>query len=152
MQQELSLGLITAVITGGLFAVLVSIEGSMARVVGAINASLLEHLVAGGLSVIVVVFLILRGGFDWSPVRGVLPQAALAGVIVLVAVAGVAYAMPRVGVLAGVLALFFGQMGIAVLIDSIGLAGYEKIPLSPQRIIGLLIMTGGIYLVVPRNG
>ena len=47
MLQRLNLGVIVAVITGGVFGAVTAIEGNIARSVGAINASLLEHSIAG---------------------------------------------------------------------------------------------------------
>lgn len=152
MQQGRTPGLIAALITGGIFAVVTGIEGTMARTVGAINASLLEHLAAGLLAVIGVAIVLLRGSLDLSAARSVMPLAGVGAVLVIFAVAGVAYAVPRIGVAAGNLALVAGQMTVAVTMDTLGVAGYERIPLTPMRAAGLLLMVVGTYLVLPRNG
>jgi transporter family-2 protein len=152
MQQRMNVGVIVAVITGGLFGVVTTIEGAVARSVGAINASLLEHFFAAFIAIPAVIILFLRGNLTLDNTRDILPISALAGVLVLVAVAGVAYAMPRVGVAAGNMALVAGQMAIAVLIDTVGVAGYEKVPLTLPRVAGLLLMVVGIFLVLPRQG
>ena len=70
----------------------------------------------------------------------------------LIAVAAISFAVPRTGVAAGNFALVFGQLMIAALIDAIGFPGMGKIPLTPIRILGLLVMAIGIYLVLPREG
>ena len=151
MLQRLNLGVVVAVITGGVFGAVTAIEGNIARSVGAINASLLEHSIAGLIAIPAVLIIILSGRLEWGTAKSVLPQSAIVGVLVLVAVAGVAFSMMRIGVTAGNMALFLGQMFIVVLIDTVGIGGYPRVPLSLPRIAGLLLMVGGIYLVLPRS-
>jgi len=152
MQQRLNLGVIIGAISGGIFGVVTSIEGTVARSVGPINASLIEHVFAACIAIPAVIILFMRGSLTWENTRGILPQSALAGVLVLVAVAGFAYAMTRVGVAAGNMALIFGQIAIVVLIDTIGVGGYDKVPLTLPRVAGLSLMAVGVYLVLPRQG
>jgi transporter family-2 protein len=152
MLQRLNLGVVVAVITGGVFGVVTALEGNIARTVGAINASLLEHSIAGLISIPAILFIIYSGRLEWNTAKSVLPLSAVVGVLVLVAVAGVAFAMPRLGVTAGNMAIIVGQMMIVILIDTFGWAGYTKIPLTLPRITGLLLMFAGIYLVLPKEG
>jgi transporter family-2 protein len=151
MLQRLNLGVVVAIITGGVFGVVTALEGNIARTVGAINASLLEHSIAGLISIPAIIFIIYSGRLGWNSAKSVLPLSAVVGVLVLVAVAGVAFAMPRLGVTAGNMAIILGQMTIVILIDTFGWAGYTIIPLTLPRIAGLLLMFAGIYLVLPRE-
>jgi transporter family-2 protein len=151
MLQRLNLGVVVAVITGSVFGVVTAIEGNIARTVGAINASLLEHSIAGLIAIPAILFIIFSGRLEWGTAKSVLPMSAVVAVLVLIAVAGVAFAMPRIGVTTGNMLIVLGQMVIVVLIDTYGIAGYTKVPLSLPRIAGLLLMVGGIYLVLPRN-
>ena len=151
MLQRMNLGVIVAVVTGGVFGAVTAIEGNIARSVGAINATLLEHSIAGLIAIPAILIIILSGRLEWGSAKGVLPQSAVVGVLVLAAVAGVAYSMSRIGVTVGNMALFLGQMAIVVLIDTVGIAGYPRVPLTLPRIAGLLLMVAGIYLVLPKN-
>ena len=151
MQRGMNFGAIIAVISGGIFGVVTTLEGTVARAVGAINASLLEHLFASFIAIPVIIFLFLRGRLTWDNTHNILPVSALMGVLVLIAVAGIAYAMPRVGVTAGNMTMVFGQIAVAVLIDTLGVAGYDKVPLTIPRIAGLALMIVGVYLVLPRQ-
>lgn len=81
-----------------------------------------------------------------------MPISILAGGMVILAVAGVAYALPRVGVAAGTMGILFGQITVAFLIDTIDIAGYDKVPLTLPRLAGLAFMVIGVYLVLPRQG
>lgn len=151
MHQRMNIGVIVAAIAGGIFGAVTTIEGTVARSVGAINASLLEHLFAAFIAIPAVIILFLRGNLTWDNTRAILPISALGGVLVMIAVAGIAYAMPRVGVTAGNMTMLFGQMAIAVLIDTIGVVGYDKVPLTFPRIAGLGLMIVGVYLALPRQ-
>lgn len=152
MREPITLGVFVAVITGCVFAVVTTIEGYIGRAIGAINATVLEHLMAALVAVAAIAMILLRGGLTWESARPVIPASIVAGFLVIVAVGGVAYAIPRAGVAAGNMAMVLGQMALAVLIDTIGLAGYERIPLSLPRIAGLLLIAAGTYLVLPRSG
>jgi uncharacterized membrane protein YdcZ (DUF606 family) len=151
MKDRFNLGVIVASVTGGIFGVVTSIEGTIARSVGAINASLIEHVFTAFIAVPAVIILFARGNLTWEDTREILPISAVGGLLVLIAVAGVAYSMTRVGVTAGNMAMLFGQMAIAVAIDTLGLVGYDKVPLSLPRIAGLTLMIIGVYLVLPRS-
>ena len=151
MVQRKNMGIIVAAITGMVFGGVTTIEGYVGRTVGAVNASLIEHSLAALVAVPAVVFLYLRGTLTWEGTKSILPISAVAGVLIIVAVAGVAYAMPIVGVAAGNMAMLFGQMAVAVAIDMIGVGGYDKVPLTWPRVLGLALMIVGVYLVLPRQ-
>ena len=145
------MGILVAGITGIVFGGVTAVEGYISRSVGAVNASLIEHVFAAMIAVPAVIYLFMRGTLTWEGTKSILPISAVAGVLVLVAVAGVAYAMPRIGVAAGNMAMMFGQMTVAVIIDMIGVGGYDKVPLTLPRIAGLALMIVGVYLVLPRQ-
>lgn len=152
MGDGLKVGLVTALAAGGLFGIITSIEGAVARVVGGVNSSLYEHFFAGITAIVVLTILLIRDHSALGTARSVLPLSAFGAFLVLIAVAAISFAVPRTGVAAGNFALVFGQIMIAVLIDTIGFSGMGKIPLTPMRILGLLVMAVGIYLVLPRQG
>lgn len=151
MAQQKNMGAIVAGITGMVFGGVTTVEGYIARSVGAVNASLIEHVFAAMVAVPAVIYLFMRGTITWEGTKSILPISAVAGVMVIVAVAGVAYAMPRTGVAAGNMAMMFGQMAVAVVIDLIGIGGYDKVPLTWPRVLGLALMIVGVYLVLPRQ-
>ncbi|NQS91061.1 MAG: DMT family transporter [Chloroflexi bacterium] len=151
MAQRNNIGVIVAGVTGMMFGGITTVEGYVGRHVGAVNASLIEHAFAAMVAVPAVIYLFMRGTLTWEGTKSILPLSAIAGVIIIVAVAGVAYAMPRTGVAAGNMAMLFGQMTVAVIIDMIGVGGYEKVPLTLPRIAGLALMIVGVYLVLPKQ-
>ena len=151
MAQRKNIGVIVAGLTGMMFGGITTIEGYVGRQVGAVNASLIEHACAALVAVPAVVFLFMRGNLTWEGTKSIMPISAIAGVIIIVAVAGVAYAMPRVGVAAGNMAMLFGQMAVAVVIDLIGVGGYEKVPRIMPRILGLVLVMDGQSSGLPRQ-
>ena len=151
MLQRLNLGVVVAMVTGAIFGVVTTIEGVVGRTIGAINASLLEHAIAGLIAIPAIVFLLMSRRLDMESTRSILPLSAVVAVLVIIAVAGVAYAMPRIGVTTGNMAILFGQLGIVLLVDTLGIGGYPKVALSLPRIAGLLLMGAGILLVLPRS-
>jgi transporter family-2 protein len=151
MAQRNNMSVVVAGVTGMIFGGITSMEGYVGRIVGPVNASLIEHGFAALVAVPAVVYLFMRGTLTWEGTKSILPISAVAGVLVIIAVAGVAYAMPKIGIAAGNMALLFGQMGVAVAIDMIGVGGFEKVPLTLPRIAGLVLMVIGVYLVLPRQ-
>jgi transporter family-2 protein len=152
MEEGLKLGLLAALAAGCMFGCVTALEGSVARVVGGINASLYEHFFAGIIAIVAVGVMFLRGNMEREATLSVLPYSIAVGILVLVSVAAIAFAVPRTGVALGNFALVFGQLLLAIIIDMVGFGGLERVPLTPQRVIGLLVMLGGIYLVLPKNG
>jgi transporter family-2 protein len=152
MADGLKTGLVAALAAGSLFGIITAIEGAVARVVGGVNSSLYEHFFAGILAILILAILLTKGTLAFGNARSVLPLSAFGAVLVLIAVAAISFAVPRTGVAAGNFVLVFGQLMIAALIDAIGFSGMGKIPLTPIRVIGLLVMAVGIYLVLPRQG
>ncbi len=72
----------------------------------------------------------------------------LAGLLVAFYVLSVTWAAPRLGLGTAILFVLMGQMISAALIDHFGLIGAKLHLLSPQRMLGLLLMAGGIVLAV----
>jgi uncharacterized membrane protein YdcZ (DUF606 family) len=66
-------------------------------------------------------------------------------------VSGVAFSLQRTGVAAGVAALFMGQMIVGMIVDTLGRAGGEAIPLDARRIARLIVMAVALVLLLPRN-
>ena len=79
--------------------------------------------------------------------QGVILVAGLLGIGVI---AGIAYALPKVGVAAGLSMIITGQMIVGVLVDTFGLTGGDPIPLNWTRIGGLVLLAIGTWAIVPK--
>jgi bacterial/archaeal transporter family-2 protein len=70
----------------------------------------------------------------------------LSGVLGIVAIAGSTFVMPRLGIVTGIVVILLGQILLAIAFDLIGFSG-RTIELSPTRLLGLLLIVGGVWLV-----
>ncbi|HEY0114276.1 MAG TPA: DMT family transporter [Allosphingosinicella sp.] len=58
-----------------------------------------------------------------------------------------AYAAPRLGIASLITVAVAGQMVAAVIIDHYGAFGIDRAPISPGRLLGILLVLGGVVLV-----
>jgi len=152
MREAMSLSVLVAVGVGITFGAVTAVEGALARFNGAIKASLFENIAAGTLSIVVFLAIFAAARGERAPITSsTVGLAVAAGVLVVAAVAGIGYAIPRIGVMAGNMAIVFGQIAVALVIDSLGLGGYDPIPLKPVRIFGVILLGVGLYLALPRT-
>lgn len=57
---------------------------------------------------------------------------------------------PRLGAILLALTLISGQIMASVFLESVGALGYPKIQLTPNRILGVLLVLGGVALVLRK--
>jgi len=152
MQRAMIVALVGAVGTGLAIGTQASLNTWLGRLVGPIRTGLLVNLAGGVLAALLLLTLAatgqlsLTGSLRSSPVLILVTSGALG----LVIIGGIAYSLPRTGIAAGVAAIFFGQMLVAVLVDSLGWGGADPIPLRIGRLIGLGLLFAGTWLVLPR--
>ncbi len=90
----------------------------------------------------------MRGGGQWALSRHTLVLAVIAVTLGIFIVTGVALAFQQTGVASGIATLFLGQMLIGTVVDALGLAGAEAVPLDLRRGLGLGIMAVAIVLLL----
>jgi transporter family-2 protein len=74
-----------------------------------------------------------------------------AGALGVAIIAGAAYALPRIGIAAGLATIILGQMAIALLVDTFGWGGAPPAPLRLERLAGLGLLLIGTWLILPRQ-
>ena len=133
---------------GGLAVSFQGVLNSLAgRALGAPLTGLLVNIAGGTLS------LLLLALFSRSlPLGAVDVKAAstavLAGGIGVFVVFSIAFALPRVGVAAGIAAVILGQLALSVLADALGWSG-TVIPVDLRRVLGLALLAGGVVFLLP---
>jgi transporter family-2 protein len=153
MQKPLLLAVVAALISGVAIGMQSSLASAAGRVTGATLVTLLINFsggVAAGLLLIVV--RARQGGGAFSGIE--LPTTMIlvvSGVLGLVIMGGIAYALPKIGVAAGLSTIIAGQMVVASLVDTLGLTGGEPIPLSWSRVAGLGLLALGTWAILPRE-
>ncbi|MCI4643630.1 MAG: DMT family transporter [Hyphomonadaceae bacterium] len=71
----------------------------------------------------------------------------LGGLVGAVAVTLAAFAIPRIGVAAYISALIAGQLAAALFYDHFGAFGQTVREITPLRLVGILLMGAGVYLI-----
>jgi bacterial/archaeal transporter family-2 protein len=138
---------VAMVAAGGLVAMQAPINSTLGKSVGTFAAASISFAV--GFAVLACITVLFAGGFgevtDVADLRwyyltgGLLGAAYVTTVLVSVRTLGVG------GITAATIA---GQLALAVLIDRLGWFGIEERMLTPQRIVGIVLLVAGTFLVV----
>lgn len=144
------MGLILLVILIGLLGGLaVGVQAPMANVmsdqIGILESTFFVHL--SGAIVALIPLLVLKGGNlgKWNSVPWYLLWAGAFG---LVLISTINFTIPRIGVAGGLMLVVIGQMMMAVAIDHFGWLNAEIRPVTPQRLMGLVLLFVGVWFVV----
>ena len=147
--QELTLtGIAVALGSGLAIGIQSTLFTVIGRSIGPVRASLVLN-VAGGIiaGIVMLAALGIGGTRQWNVPRSTLITAVIAVTLGLFIVTGVSLAFQRTGFAVGIAAVGLGQMLIGVVVDTLGLAGTEAIPVDPPRLLGLAVMAIAIVLL-----
>jgi len=153
MQKSLLTALIVAIVSG----LAIGTQSSLTTATGKITSATLTGLLvnfAGGVAsgLFLLVIYIREGKMSFSalnaPTIGLIIVSGLLGIGII---AGIAYALPKIGVTAGLSTIIAGQMTVAVVVDTFGLTGGEPIPLNWSRISGLILLALGTWAILPKK-
>ena len=141
------LAILATVTAGGFIALQAPINSTLGRAVGSPFAAASISF-AVGTAALVAITLLFSGAFAGvGGVRG-LPLIYLAGgllgaVYVTTALISVRY----LGAGAVTAATVTGQLATSLLIDRLGVLGLDQRPLSPSRLLGVVLLVAGTFLV-----
>ncbi len=122
------------------------------RSIGPVRASLILNVTGGIVAGIIMLGILgIQGNKHWNISRGTLVFAVIAVTLGIFIVTGVALAFQRTGIAAGIATVFLGQMLIGIVVDALGLAGAEAVPLDPRRLLGLSVMAIAVVLLVHQR-
>ena len=122
--------------------------GILSSRLGTLEAIFIVHI--GG-AVASLLPLLLRGGGKLGQLTAVPWYTLLAGVLGLVVVAAIGYAVPRIGAGATTVLLVAAQLLAATLADQFGWFGIAVKPLDLGKVLGLGLLLAGAWLVVRPN-
>lgn len=121
------------------------------RLTGPLRTGLLVNVAGGALSLLALAALSLAGGAAlWHGLLRSSPYWGAAGVLGIGILVGVAVALPRLGIAAGLAGVILGQMAAAVVVDTAGW-GAARVPLSATRVLGLALMALSVFLLLPKR-
>jgi transporter family-2 protein len=99
-------------------------------------------------AIIIGVPLLLRGGGHLSQWRSLPWYALVSGGFGLVIITAISFAIPRVGVAATVTLVVAGQLTLSTIVDHFGLLGAQVRHLDLPRVIGIVVLFVGVWLIV----
>jgi len=142
---EFGLVILIGLIGGIAVGIQSPIAGAMGQKIGGTASSVIVHL--SGL-IASVIMLLFRGGEkirDWNT----LPWYMLgAGVFGLILYQSINITLPRLGATTMLVLIIIGQLLTGVLLDTFGWFGVTARPIDATRIIGIIILLIGGYLVI----
>ncbi len=153
MQKSILPALIVALLSGLAIGAQSSLNSAAGKITGATLTGLLVNFLGGAAAGLLLVVVYVRQGKATfsaiqAPTLGIIVVSGLLGIGII---AGIAYALPKIGVAAGLATIIAGQMAVAVLVDTFGLAGEQPIPLNWARIGGLGLLALGTWAILPKG-
>ena len=134
------------VIAGGLIAIQSVLNSSLGQRLGNLGSVLVLTFVS--IAVLILLILIFPSTSNLSKLPGISEWYLYVGGALGVAIlAAPIFLVPRIGATSTLLAMVLGQSLFALAIDHFGLFAAPKIELSLARLIGVLLVTVGAFLV-----
>lgn len=152
MQEATVTGAAIALGSGLAIGIQATLFTLIGRSIGPMRASLVLNVTGGIVAAIVLLVVLgIQGNKSWHIPRSTLGVAVIAVTLGLFIVTGVSLAFQRTGVAVGVATVFLGQMLIGIIVDALGWAGNEAVPLDMRRLLGLVIMAVAILLLTHQK-
>jgi transporter family-2 protein len=137
---------LTAVV-GGLIALQAPINATLGQRVGSLQAAFLSFAI--GTVLLAAIAGLARGGYGQLPEARGLPWYYLTGGLLGAAyVTTVLVTVRALGAGAVVAATIAGQLSASVVIDHFGLLGVERQAVTLGRLVGVVLLAAGVYLIV----
>jgi len=146
MPTNLLLPAILILLAGAMTAAQPPTNAVLARESGSVLFAAFLSFAVGTLALIAML-LVTQARPALAPLRDVPWWAWAGGFYGAFFVAVGAYAAPRLGIASLITIAVAGQMAAAVALDHFGAFGLERTPISVGRVIGILLVIGGVVLV-----
>jgi transporter family-2 protein len=137
---------LTAVV-GGFIALQAPINATLGQRVGSFQAAFLSFAI--GTVLLAAIAGLARGGFgQLAEVRGLSWYYLTGGLLGAAYVTTVLVTVRALGAGAVVAATIAGQLSASVVIDHFGLLGVERQAVTLGRLVGVVLLAAGVYLIV----
>lgn len=141
---------VTASLTAGLAgAMQVAVMGRLGERVGTVEALAFSAVVMTGVTM-VVLLAARRSLAGYGAAAGAPLWLWTGGALGAIVVFAITVAGPRIGVFATTGLLVAAQFAAATAIDRWGLFGFQRVPLSATRLLGLALLAAGAVLALRR--
>lgn len=136
-----------ALVLGTLIAVQGSINAGLGKLLHHPLQAALVNFLVGGFILVIINLLIKAPIPDWSTIKLVPVYLLIGGVLGAIFVSMAIILIPKIGVANTLGAALVGQLIMSVIIDHFGWFGAQAQNISPARIVGVLLLLTGLYLV-----
>jgi transporter family-2 protein len=152
MKTSIITGAFVALLTGLAIGTQATISSRAGAIIGELRTGLLSNFLGGVVAGILIIVLLFRNGpHTWSIPGAIIAILTLSGAIGIFIITGISFSLQRAGIAAGLATIILGQLAFSFLIDSLGLGGVEPIPVTLQRVMGIVVTALGVYLLLPKG-
>lgn len=144
--MDKGLAVLLTAIAGGLIALQAPINAGLGRSTGSLPAALLSFAF-GTIALAAIVILSGKAG-GLSSAFDVSWYYLLGGVLGAIYVTNALIAVTAIGAGGVAAATIAGQLAASVAIDRLGLFGLDQVALSPERVLGVVLLLAGTVLIV----
>lgn len=135
-----------AFVSGALMPLQAGINGLLAREVsGVLNAATISFLV--GTVALLILVLWQRDAVSLSNLKSLQWWHWAGGLMGAFFVFTAAFVAPRIGALLFMVLILAGQLSSAIFLDHQGWVGYKEMPINIGKIIGLLLILSGVWVI-----
>ena len=139
--------LLLTVMAGGLIAMQAPINSMLGRSVGTLAAASLSFIV--GTIALVLITVLVGGGFgEIGEARHLSWYYLMGGLLGAVYVTTALVAVRELGAGGVTAATIAGQLSLSLVIDQLGILGVDKQAITWQRVLGVLLLALGTFLII----
>ncbi len=146
MLKFLSIPIVLAAISGAAMALQGTLNSQLNQKTSLLASTLAVHIIGTIVALVaVLIWKVPIFQLKWSEAPWYL---YLGGFLSVIIIALVAFSISKIGVCNATTAIILGQVGVAVLIDHLGLFGVQRIAWNPWQILGLVLFATGAKLLI----
>jgi uncharacterized membrane protein YdcZ (DUF606 family) len=152
MKNMVILGAVSALSTGVLIGIQSFFSGRGGAEVGPFSTGLWTNFLGGAVAGILILLVIsFFGSAKIKIPQSIFVLTLISGALGILIIMGIAFAISKAGVAAGLAGTIFGQFLFGMIADSFGWGGTTPIPLDSRRFIGLAFMAISVFLLLPKE-
>jgi bacterial/archaeal transporter family-2 protein len=141
-----SVAVVVMALAGALVAMQPAMNAQLGRATGSLPAALVSFVIGAVVIALVVVVTGQLGGL--SSTFDVRWYSLLGGVLGAIWITTSLIAVTSLGAGGVVAATITGQLTGSVILDRLGILGLEQIPITVPRVLGVILLVAGTYLIV----
>jgi len=138
--------LLLPLIAGACLPLQAGINGQLAKQLSSTLSAALVSFLVGSLALLLMV-LAQREAPSLGALKGLSWWQWSGGLLGAFFIFIAAFSGPRIGALLLMTLVLAGQLGMALLLDHFGWAGFRQAPISAGKVAGLLLIVAGIWLI-----